>query len=91
MSHANNIGAQLCLIVGDNELESNEAELKNMETGEGIPIHLSELVLQVVLLRSTQQTHSLADLASELNSKIDSEWLRNKQIKQLSDPSLDSE
>lgn len=42
MKYANKIGAKFVLVLGGNELESNCAKLKLMETGEQFEIHLDE-------------------------------------------------
>lgn len=42
MKYANKIGAKFVLVIGGNELESGEANLKFMETGEQFPVHLDE-------------------------------------------------
>lgn len=42
MKYANKIGAKFVLVLGGNELESGEANLKFMETGEQFPVHLDE-------------------------------------------------
>lgn len=42
MKYADKIGAVFTLVLGDEELEQNQAELKNMKNGEKIPISLGE-------------------------------------------------
>lgn len=42
MKYANKIGAKFVLVLGGNELESDAAKLKLMETGEQFDIHLDE-------------------------------------------------
>lgn len=42
MKYANKIGAQYSLVLGDNEIEENKANLKNMTTGEQVEITLGE-------------------------------------------------
>ena len=43
MKFANKIGALFTLVLGDNELENNKANLKNMQTGEQTEICLDNL------------------------------------------------
>jgi histidyl-tRNA synthetase len=43
MKFANKIGASFTLVLGDNELENNKANLKNMQTGEQTEISLDNL------------------------------------------------
>ncbi len=40
MKYANKIGAEYVVVIGDNELESGTVELKNMETGDVVPMSL---------------------------------------------------
>ena len=42
MKYANKIGAQYSLVLGDNEINENKANLKNMNTGEQTEITLGE-------------------------------------------------
>ncbi|MBR6509922.1 MAG: histidine--tRNA ligase [Clostridia bacterium] len=44
MKYANKIGAKFTLVLGDSEVESGKAKLKNMASGEEREIELSELV-----------------------------------------------
>ncbi len=45
MKYADKLGAKFTLVLGDNELETNSAKLKNMKTGEEFPITLGEKFL----------------------------------------------
>lgn len=40
MKYANKLNAKFVLVIGDNEIESNSAKIKNMKTGEETPISL---------------------------------------------------
>ncbi len=40
MKYANKIGAKFVLVLGENELQSGEANLKRMDTGEQIPVNI---------------------------------------------------
>ncbi len=42
MKYANKIGASFVMVLGENELQSQKANLKNMETGEQVEIPLNE-------------------------------------------------
>ncbi len=42
MKYANKIGAKFVLVIGGNELQEGQANLKLMETGEQFPVHLDE-------------------------------------------------
>ena len=44
MKYADKIGAKFTLVLGDNEVESGKATLKNMSNSEAREIHLSELI-----------------------------------------------
>lgn len=39
MKFADKIGAKFSVVIGDNEIEENKAEVKNMETGEKLLFH----------------------------------------------------
>ena len=43
MKYANKLNVRYTVIIGDNELETNTARLKNMETGEQVDVKLDEL------------------------------------------------
>ncbi len=42
MKYANKIGAKYTIVIGDNEIESGKAELKNMQTGEKKPVSIKD-------------------------------------------------
>lgn len=42
MKYADKIGARFSMVIGDNELEQNSAEVKNMTTGEKTPLPLDD-------------------------------------------------
>lgn len=42
MKYANKINSKFVLVIGDNEIESNSAKLKDMNTGEEIPVSLDD-------------------------------------------------
>ncbi len=44
LKFANKIGAKYMLVIGDDELTSNEAKIKDMATGEETPVKLDEIV-----------------------------------------------
>ena len=41
MKYADKAGAKYVLVVGDNEIEQNEAELRNMSSGERVKVELT--------------------------------------------------
>lgn len=43
MKYADKIGAQFTTVLGDSELESGSARLKNMKTGDEIAVKLDDL------------------------------------------------
>lgn len=55
MKYADRIGAKFTLVLGDDELESGRAELKNMKTGEKQPISIGEDFIDGYLTASTAQ------------------------------------
>ncbi len=42
MRYANKVGAKFVCVLGDNEIESGEAKLKNMRTGTESPVNLND-------------------------------------------------
>ena len=42
MKYADKVGAEFSMVLGDNELQTNKANLKNMATGEQVEISLGE-------------------------------------------------
>lgn len=55
MKYADKIGAKYTIVLGDNELETQKAEIKNMKTGEKTKIDLSkDFVEQFITLQTAQ-------------------------------------
>lgn len=48
MKYANHIKAKYTMVLGDNELSENKAKLKDMESGEGVEIELSNILLEIM-------------------------------------------
>lgn len=48
MKYANRKGFAFTVAIGDNELNSNTAELKNMQTGETIPVTLDDKIIEAI-------------------------------------------
>lgn len=48
MKYADKIGAQFCVVLGDNELDTGKAVVKNMKDGSASEILLSELNIQLI-------------------------------------------
>ncbi len=44
MRYADKVGAKFVCVLGDNELDSGEAKLKNMKTGEETPVRLEDFI-----------------------------------------------
>ncbi len=67
MKYADKIGARYTVVVGDNELESGTAQLKDMETGESSEIALDESLYTTLYNKSLdRQLASMADLFGSL-------------------------
>lgn len=67
MKYADKIGARYTVVVGDNELESGMAQLKDMETGESSEIALDESLYTTLYNKSLdRQLASMADLFGSL-------------------------
>lgn len=62
MKFADKIGAKFSVVIGDNEIEENKAEVKNMETGEKTTVSLDDFVsaFQDVVLDA--ETKKIADM-----------------------------
>lgn len=61
MKYADKIGARFSMVVGDEELKSGKAQLKNMATGEQSEVALDELVQRIYDIRIAD---TLEDIAS---------------------------
>ena len=55
MKYADRIGAKYTMVLGDNELETGKAELKNMKTGEKVKISIGDGFTDEYLTASTAQ------------------------------------
>ncbi len=53
MKYADKVGAHYALILGDNEIESNKASLRNMKTGESKDISLDSLIDRLVKISAS--------------------------------------
>lgn len=58
MKYANKIGAKFTLVLGDNELQSKSAQLKNMQNGESAPIALPEGLITAIYDESIKNAFS---------------------------------
>ena len=66
MKYADKIGARYTIVVGDNELESGRARLKNMETGETDDILLDDSLYTTLYTKSLdRQLADMTDLFGE--------------------------
>lgn len=54
MKYANKIGAEYVIVLGDDEINSGQANIKNMETGEQIPVTLSGLTDYFIGMEKTK-------------------------------------
>lgn len=68
MKYANKIGALYTIVVGDNELETGKAQLKDMETGEQMEIDLDDSLYTVLYNKSLDR--QLAGMTELLNEEI---------------------
>lgn len=65
MKYANKIGASFVAVIGDNELESNEVQLKFMKTGETTAVPLSTFVEDFGNIAIQQEVAALSDELGE--------------------------
>ncbi len=61
MKYADKIGAGFTLVLGDNELESNKANLKNMQTGELCEVSLDNLADELLSAVNKNALETLTD------------------------------
>ena len=60
MKYADKIGARFSMVIGDAELESGKAQLKNMATGEQTEVALDELVQRIYDIRISDTLEEIA-------------------------------
>lgn len=66
MKYANKIGAKFCVVLGDNELETKSAKLKNMQSGEELEIALPDGLLSAIYDENIKNAFS--DLSESLEN-----------------------
>lgn len=76
MKYANKIGAEYVAVIGDNELASSSAELKNMETGECTQIALDNF-------EDEFQKIAIAQSVAKLSEDLDAADLANADLSAL--------
>ena len=62
MKFADKIGAKFSVVLGDNEIEENKAEVKNMETGEKTPVSLTDFAKEFQDIMINAQTQKIAGI-----------------------------
>ena len=60
MKYADKIGAKFTIVLGDNELETKTAMIKNMKTGEKSKIDLNKDFVEQFVVLSTQAEDDIA-------------------------------
>ena len=75
MKYANKIGAKYTLVLGDSELETGNAKVKNMSEGKEIDISLDSFVsdFQMLILEDALEDFNFDDDIKELNSGLGGE------------------
>ena len=68
MKYANKLGARSTMVLGDNELETGKAILKNMESGETQEVALSTFAEDFMGLVVHETADQLADFINEENA-----------------------
>ena len=66
MKYADKIGARYTIVIGDNELYTGNARLKDMKTGEETDIKLDDSLYNVLFNKSIDR--QLADVAKVLST-----------------------
>lgn len=62
MKFADKIGAKFSVVIGDNEIEENKAEVKNMETGEKTAVSLDDFVSDFQDVLIDAETKKIAEM-----------------------------
>ena len=62
MKFADKIGAKFSVVIGDNEIEENKAEIKNMETGEKTTVSLDDFVSNFQDVLIDAETKKIAEM-----------------------------
>ena len=62
MKFADKIGAKFSVVIGDNEIEENKAEIKNMETGEKTTVSLDDFVSDFQDVLIDAETKKIAEM-----------------------------
>lgn len=65
MKYADKLGAQFSMVLGDNEIESGKARIKNMKTGEQTEISIKNISEELLRLINNQALSELTDSLSE--------------------------
>lgn len=60
MKYADKIGAKYSIVLGDNELEAKQAEIKNMKSGEKSKISLGDDFVEQFVILQTKDEDDLA-------------------------------
>ena len=67
MKYADKLGARYVIVVGDNELETGDVQLKDMQTGEVSPARLDDSLYTTLYNKALdRQLSGVADLLSEV-------------------------
>lgn len=62
MKFADKIGAKFSVVLGDNEIEENKAEVKDMETGDKTPVSLTDFAKEFQDIMINAQTQKIAGI-----------------------------
>ena len=62
MKFSDKIGAKFSVVIGDNEIEENKAEIKNMETGEKTTVSLDDFVSDFQDVLIDAETKKIAEM-----------------------------
>lgn len=65
MKYADKLGAQFSVVLGDNEIESGKARIKNMKTGEQTEISIKNISEELLRLINDEALSELTDSLSE--------------------------
>ena len=77
MKYANKIGAAFTLVLGDSELESGKAVLKNMDSGEQTDVTLDSFEGDFMRISISAQLKEMEDLGFDTNIDLDAIFNNN--------------
>ena len=79
MAYADNVKAELVAVIGDQELENDEVEIKGMATGEKVKLKLSTLIEEMLTLLAIREQRRLNEIAEEVSKALGIDSLQQQK------------